>query len=63
VDPRAGLDDMKKILDRTGTRIPTPSVVQPVASRCTDYAIPAQIFEKFLVLMRSAVDMKNAEST
>jgi hypothetical protein len=41
VDPRAVLDDMEKILDLTGTRTPTPSVVQPVASSCTDYAVPA----------------------
>jgi hypothetical protein len=41
VDPRTGLDDVEKIIDPTGTRNPTPSVVQPVASRHTDYAIPA----------------------
>jgi hypothetical protein len=40
VDPRAGVGDVEKILDPTGTRIPTSSVVQPVASRYTDYAIP-----------------------
>jgi hypothetical protein len=32
VGPRTGLDDMEKILD--------PSVVQPVGSRYTDYAVP-----------------------
>jgi hypothetical protein len=37
VDLRAGLDDLEKILDPTGTRNPTPSIVQPVASRYTDY--------------------------
>jgi hypothetical protein len=31
----------KKILDPTGAR--TPTVVQHVASRCTDYAIPALV--------------------
>jgi hypothetical protein len=41
VKPRAGLDDVKKILDPTGTRNLTLSVVQPVASRYTDYAKPA----------------------
>jgi hypothetical protein len=33
VGTRAGLDELKKILE--------PSVVQPVASRYNDYAIPA----------------------
>jgi hypothetical protein len=33
----------EKILDSTGTRTPTPSVVQPVASRYTNYAISAQL--------------------
>jgi hypothetical protein len=37
---RAGLDDLEKILDPTGTRTPAPRVVQPLASRYTDYAIP-----------------------
>jgi hypothetical protein len=36
VGPRTGLDDMKKILAPTGTRTPTPSAVQPVASRFTE---------------------------
>jgi hypothetical protein len=36
VDPRAGLDDMEKIFDPTGTRTPAPLVVQSVASRYTD---------------------------
>jgi hypothetical protein len=38
VDPRAGLDDLEKILDPTGTRNSDPSVVQSIASRYTDYA-------------------------
>jgi hypothetical protein len=41
VDPRASLDDVEKSLDYTGTRTPTSSVVQPIASRYTGYAIPA----------------------
>jgi hypothetical protein len=40
VGPRAGLDDVEKILDPTGTRTPTPAV-QRAASRYTNYAIPA----------------------
>jgi hypothetical protein len=42
VDPRASLDDVKKreILILPGLEI-RPSVVQPVASRYTDYAIAA----------------------
>jgi hypothetical protein len=39
VDPRAGLDEVEKILDPTGTRNSDLSVVQPVASRYIDYAI------------------------
>jgi hypothetical protein len=40
---RAGMDDVeKRILDPTGTRNSDPSSVQPVASRCTEYAIPAR---------------------
>jgi hypothetical protein len=46
VDLGAGLDDLENnIFDHTGTRTPTPSVVQPVASRYTDYAIPAHSCE------------------
>jgi hypothetical protein len=41
VDPRAGLDNVEKILDPTGTWTLTSSVIQPVASRYTDYAILA----------------------
>jgi hypothetical protein len=43
VDPRAGLDDVEK---RKFLTLPGPldlSAVQPVASRYTDYAVPAQI--------------------
>jgi hypothetical protein len=36
VGPRTCLDDLEKILDRTGTRTPA---IRPVASRYTDYAI------------------------
>jgi hypothetical protein len=46
VDLRAGLGDVEKILDPTRTPIPTPQVVQPIASRYTDYAIPAPIFRE-----------------
>jgi hypothetical protein len=42
VGPRAGLDDVEKrrFLSLPGLEL-RPSVVQPVASRYTDYAIPA----------------------
>jgi hypothetical protein len=42
VDPRAGLDDVekRKFLTLPGLVL-RPSAVQPVASRCTDYAMPA----------------------
>jgi hypothetical protein len=33
----------EKILDLTGTRPPTSAVTQPVASRYTEYAIPAPL--------------------
>jgi hypothetical protein len=42
VHPRAGLDDVekRKFLSLLKLEL-NPSVIQPVASRCTDYAIPA----------------------
>jgi hypothetical protein len=44
VDSGAGLDDVEKILDPTGTRIPIPrsSSPQPVA-------IPTELFQQTLV--------------
>jgi hypothetical protein len=49
VDPRAGLDAVKKrkFLTLLGLN-PDPSLVQPVASRYTDYAIPAHEVDKDL---------------
>jgi hypothetical protein len=41
---RSGRFGEGKIFDPTGTRTPTPSIVQPVASRYTDYATPAPRF-------------------
>jgi hypothetical protein len=45
VGPTAVLDDVEnRILDPTGTQTltpPPPPAVQPVASRYTDYALPA----------------------
>jgi hypothetical protein len=43
VDPRAGLDDMEKwkFFTLPGLELPLPLVVQPVASRYTDWAITA----------------------
>jgi hypothetical protein len=43
VDPKAGLDDMEKckLFTLSGLELPLPLVVQPVASRYTDWAIPA----------------------
>jgi hypothetical protein len=43
MDPSAGLDDVEKIFDPTGTRNSDHSVVQPIASRYTDFAIPAPL--------------------
>jgi hypothetical protein len=42
VDLRAGLDDVEKTLDPTGTRTLTPRSSKPVASRYTDCVIPAE---------------------
>jgi hypothetical protein len=36
--PRAGLNNVEKILDTTGTRSPTLRVIQSVAGSYTDYA-------------------------
>jgi hypothetical protein len=41
VHPRVGLNNVEKILDITGTQTPTSSIIQAVASRCTDCTIPA----------------------
>jgi hypothetical protein len=46
VEPRAGLDEVEKILDPTGDSNSDPSVVQLVASPYTDCTIPVPIFEK-----------------
>jgi hypothetical protein len=45
VDPRASLDEMGKwkFFTLPGFELPIPLVVQPVASRYTDWAIPAPI--------------------
>jgi hypothetical protein len=45
VDPRAGLDDMEKwkFFTLPGLELLLPLVVQPVASRYTDWAIPAPL--------------------
>jgi hypothetical protein len=45
VDPRAGLDDMEKLkfFALPGLELPPSLVLQPVASRYTDRAIPARI--------------------
>jgi hypothetical protein len=40
VDPRAGLDDLEKWKFLLPKRLELPLVVQPVASRYTDCAIP-----------------------
>jgi hypothetical protein len=49
VDPRAGLDDMEKwkFFTLSGLELPLPLEVQPVASRYTDWAIPAPILSMF----------------
>jgi hypothetical protein len=51
VGPRTGLDDVEKILDPIGTPTPTPSIVQPVASRHTDCAIPDPLKSKVVPVL------------
>jgi hypothetical protein len=41
VSPKADFDDVEKILDPARNSESEPSVIQSVASRYTDYAIPA----------------------
>jgi hypothetical protein len=48
---RSGRRGEEGILDPTGFRTPTSSVVQPVASRYTEYAIPAQILHMSLPIL------------
>jgi hypothetical protein len=50
VDPRAGLNDVEKIKFFTlpGLEL-DPSVVHPVASRYTDYAIPAPVIKIYKI--------------
>jgi hypothetical protein len=52
VDPRAGLDDMKKrtFFDSSETWTPAPLVVQPVASRYIYWAIPAPPSNNYLLI-------------
>jgi hypothetical protein len=46
---RSGRRGEEKILHPTGTRNSDPSVVQPIPSRYTDYAIPAPKVEVILL--------------
>jgi hypothetical protein len=49
---RSGRYEELKIFYPTGTRTPPPRVVQPIASRYTDWAIPASVFlYKYRILM------------
>jgi hypothetical protein len=49
---QSGKFEEEKILDPTGTRTPSP-VVQPIASRYTDYATPAPTLTLSSILMSS----------
>jgi hypothetical protein len=51
MEPRAGLDDLdkRKFLIITGLEL--RAVVQPVASRCTDYATPAPIIIIIIIII------------
>jgi hypothetical protein len=48
MDPTAGLDDTEKwkFFTLSGLELPPPLVVQSVASRYTDWAIPAPTLSK-----------------
>jgi hypothetical protein len=58
VDLRAGLDDLEKRKFLTlPYSISNPSVVQPVASRYTDYAIPA---DNILIYVRTCATLSES---
>jgi hypothetical protein len=56
---RSGQIGEEKILDHAGTRIPTPLIVQPVASGYTDYVIPT-IIENYVVLILTPFEVEIA---
>jgi hypothetical protein len=55
---RSGRSGKEKILYPTGTRTPTPSVVQPVAIRYTDYAIQAPRVAVVVVIIVEAIHLE-----